>query len=181
LTVLAPKTGRRLWPVLLAAVLLGVFAMAASSTRWFTTFGGKLEGERLERARRSPRFDGQKFVNPVPTNLLTPGTTWEMIRHQVFGREQRVPPRPPPVVARITSDYATPPTSGLRATWIGHASTLVERARRGGAGRRHRTRREHRRPASRAVGGAGRAAAPGRVVAVITIPSPPRRPSPRPP
>jgi L-ascorbate metabolism protein UlaG (beta-lactamase superfamily) len=109
-----------------AVVLLGVFAVAASSTRWFATFGGKLGGERLERARRSPNFDGQKFVNPVPTHLLTPGTTWEMVRHQLFGGEERVPRRSVPVVARTSSDYSTPPASGLRATWIGHASTLVE-------------------------------------------------------
>jgi L-ascorbate metabolism protein UlaG (beta-lactamase superfamily) len=49
-----------------------------------------------------------------------------MIRHQLFGGEERVPPRPLPVVARSAADYAAPPTSGLRATWIGHASTLVE-------------------------------------------------------
>jgi L-ascorbate metabolism protein UlaG (beta-lactamase superfamily) len=100
--------------------------MAAASTRWFATFGGKLEGARLERARRSPQFDGERFVNRVPTNMLVPGTTWEMIRHQLFGKEERAPRRPPPVIARATADYATPPASGLRATWIGHASVLVE-------------------------------------------------------
>jgi L-ascorbate metabolism protein UlaG (beta-lactamase superfamily) len=106
--------------------MLGALAMSASSTGWFASFGGKLEGARLERARRSPQFDGEKFVNPIPTRLLEPGSTWEMIRHQLFGGEQRVPTRPPPVVVRSTADYATPPASGLRATWIGHASTLVE-------------------------------------------------------
>jgi L-ascorbate metabolism protein UlaG (beta-lactamase superfamily) len=107
-------------------LLLCAFAVAAGSTRWFASFGGKLEGGRLERARQSPRFDGAKFVNPVPTNLLVPGTWWEMIRHQVLGGEERVPRRPPQVVPRSAADYATPPVSGLRATWIGHASTLVE-------------------------------------------------------
>lgn len=100
--------------------------MAAASTRWFATFGGRLEGARLERARHSPRFDGKKFVNPIPTNMLVPGTTFEMIWHQLFGREERVPRRALPVVARSAADYTTPPASGLRATWIGHASTLVE-------------------------------------------------------
>ena len=100
--------------------------MAAASTRWFASFGGKLEGDRLERARQSPQFDGKKFVNPIPTRMLVPGTTWEMIRHQFFGKEQRVPPKPVPVVPRSATDYALPPPSGLRATWIGHASTLVE-------------------------------------------------------
>jgi len=37
-----------------------------------------------------------------------------------------VPPTPPPVVVRAAADYAMPPASGLRATWIGHASALVE-------------------------------------------------------
>jgi L-ascorbate metabolism protein UlaG (beta-lactamase superfamily) len=30
------------------------------------------------------------------------------------------------VVARTANDYATPPASGLRVTWIGHSTTLVE-------------------------------------------------------
>jgi L-ascorbate metabolism protein UlaG (beta-lactamase superfamily) len=100
--------------------------MAAASTHWFATFGGKLEGDRLERARLSPQFDGTKFVNPIPTTMLVPGSTWEMIRHQFFGKEERVPRRPLPVVPRSGTDYGLPPPSGLRATWIGHASTLVE-------------------------------------------------------
>ena len=49
-----------------------------------------------------------------------------MMRHQFFGEEVRVPPKPIPVVNRLAGDYATPPASGLRATWIGHASVLVE-------------------------------------------------------
>jgi L-ascorbate metabolism protein UlaG (beta-lactamase superfamily) len=111
---------------LLAALLLGGLATAARSTGWLRSFGGRLEGPRLERARRSPQFDGQQFVNPIPTHKLLPGTFWEMTRHQLFGGEERVPRRPLPVVARAASDYGSPPPSGLRATWIGHASTLVE-------------------------------------------------------
>jgi len=51
-----------------------------------------------------------------------------MMRHQFFGEEVRVPPKPIPVVNRLAGDYATPPASGLRATWIGHASvkSMVE-------------------------------------------------------
>ncbi len=100
--------------------------MALPSPSWLATFGGVVEGARLERARRSPNFDGKRFVNPVPTRMLVPGTFWEMVRHQFLGDEVRVPPRPPPVDARTGADYATPPPSGLRATWIGHASALVE-------------------------------------------------------
>jgi len=100
--------------------------MAAWSTGWFASLGGKLEGARLERARRSPRFDGTKFVNPVPTSMVASGSGWALVRRQLFGAEERVPPRPIPVVARRTDDYALPPPSGLRVTWIGHATALVE-------------------------------------------------------
>ena len=49
-----------------------------------------------------------------------------MLRHQFLGTEQRVPQRQIPVVTRSSSDYERGPASALRATWIGHASTLVE-------------------------------------------------------
>jgi L-ascorbate metabolism protein UlaG (beta-lactamase superfamily) len=55
-----------------------------------------------------------------------PGTFWQMVRHQLFGEEQRVPLVPPPVIRRSTADYRTPPASGLRATWIGHSTVLLE-------------------------------------------------------
>jgi len=110
----------------MAILLAALFVAAAISTSGFASFGGKLEGKRLERARGSPHFDGKEFVNSVPTHMLVPGTFWQMLRHQFFGTEQRVPLVPLPVVARSTADYAAPPSSGLRATWIGHATVLLE-------------------------------------------------------
>jgi len=108
--------------LLLAALLVAGLA----STSWLAAFGGKLEGARLERARRSPSFRDGAFMNSLPTDMLEPGTFWEMVRHQLFGDEQREPPSPLPVVPRTAADYAAPPASGLRVTWIGHASALVE-------------------------------------------------------
>ena len=49
-----------------------------------------------------------------------------MLRHQFFGKEERVPQRQIQVVMRNSSDYKKGPASHFRATWIGHASTLVE-------------------------------------------------------
>ena len=49
-----------------------------------------------------------------------------MLKRQLFGKEQRAPLHPVPVVTRNTADYATAPSSGLRATWIGWSSVLVE-------------------------------------------------------
>ncbi len=50
----------------------------------------------------------------------------EMLRRQFFGDEQRQPIGTIPVVTRTARDYESPPASGLRATWIGWSSVLVE-------------------------------------------------------
>ena len=33
---------------------------------------------------------------------------------------------PVPVIARSAADFRTPPASGLRVTWLGHSTTLLE-------------------------------------------------------
>jgi L-ascorbate metabolism protein UlaG (beta-lactamase superfamily) len=114
------------WLVLGTVVALGALTMATASTGWLAAFGGTSAGARLERLRRSPHYSEGKFHNPIPTHKLVPGTYWEMVRRQFFGKEERVPRKPIPMVARTAGEYAAAPASGLRVTWIGHASTLVE-------------------------------------------------------
>jgi L-ascorbate metabolism protein UlaG (beta-lactamase superfamily) len=114
---------RRITLVLLLLIAGGVVVLVRS-TDWLLSFGGRMRGERLERARRSPQFSGGKFRNPQTVRMIT--SYREMFRRQFFGKEQRQPARPVPIVRRTARDYATPPASGLRATWIGWASVLVE-------------------------------------------------------
>jgi hypothetical protein len=42
------------------------------------------------------------------------------------GSKHRRPTTPVPLEPRVGADYATPPASGLRVTWLGHATTLLE-------------------------------------------------------
>jgi L-ascorbate metabolism protein UlaG (beta-lactamase superfamily) len=114
--------------ILLALAICGGAAIIAAvgSTSWLGSFGARPAGARLERMRKSPHFVDGKFVNAVPTNKMAPGAFSAMLRHQLFGSEERVPKRPIPVSVRDAADYAKPPGSGLRVTWIGHASTLIE-------------------------------------------------------
>jgi len=58
--------------------------------------------------------------------MMAPGSWWPMFRHQFFGKEERVPKRELPVIHQAASSYANEPASRLRATWMGHATTLVE-------------------------------------------------------
>ena len=87
-------------------------------------FGARPSGDRLARAQRSPQFRDGTFQNPIETRALVGG--WAKALRRQFGKEQRVPPGPLPVLTRQPSDYATPPQSGLRVTWFGHSSTLIE-------------------------------------------------------
>jgi L-ascorbate metabolism protein UlaG (beta-lactamase superfamily) len=117
-------TKRRIVLVLLVLVAATI-TILVRSTEWLASLGGRVTGERGERVRRSPHFSGGKFHNPEPTRLMK-ASMREMARREFFGNEQREPSGVIPVVARSAQDYATAPASGLRTTWIGWSSVLVE-------------------------------------------------------
>lgn len=74
----------------------------------------------------SPRWGGGGFTNAEPTTMMRPGSMVETFRRQFFGGERREPAHPVPVVFHGPGDFASPPASGLRVTWLGHASSFVE-------------------------------------------------------
>jgi L-ascorbate metabolism protein UlaG (beta-lactamase superfamily) len=109
----------------LAAAGAAAFAFARS-TEWLRAFGGTPEGERLARVRSSPRWKDGRFRNLVPTETVAPSRILETFRLQFGGDEVRYPSRPIPVMPRSRADFDRPPASGLRVTWLGHATALVE-------------------------------------------------------
>lgn len=106
-------------------LLFGALVLFAS-TGWFASLGAAPTGERLARIRLSRNFRDGTFRNLVDARLAVPGSTRRMLVRQFTGDEERVPPAPLPVVQLTGGEYATPPASGLRATWLGHATVLVE-------------------------------------------------------
>jgi L-ascorbate metabolism protein UlaG (beta-lactamase superfamily) len=109
------------------ATLFGAAVVAlARSTSWLQSLGGKVSGERMDRARRSPQWGDARFENSPPTRTLAPGSLGEMLRMQVCGKQVRYARHGIPVEARTRADYDTPPDSGLRVTWMGHSSVLLE-------------------------------------------------------
>ncbi|MGH1342333.1 MAG: MBL fold metallo-hydrolase [Nannocystales bacterium] len=76
--------------------------------------------ERIE-LRRSPLYERRKFKNPQPLYI----DFWGALRGG-SRKTQSEPETPIPVVARSRESFATPPASGLRATWLGHSSVLLE-------------------------------------------------------
>lgn len=79
-------------------------------------------GTLLRRARRQ----GSKFLNPVPTDTLVPGQNLRMLREWLGGDQERVPATPVGPFRTDPRQYEVAPATGLRVTWFGHSSSLVE-------------------------------------------------------
>jgi L-ascorbate metabolism protein UlaG (beta-lactamase superfamily) len=109
-------------------VPVGAATTALARAAWDVpaALGGRPSGERLERMRRSPRFRDGAFHNETEAHIAPAGETPNILRDMVFGRERRRPRSPVPVVVPTAAELATPPADGLRLTWLGHATALVE-------------------------------------------------------
>ena len=80
-------------------------------------------GERLERIHRSPQYRDGRFVNPLPRWQGALGSTlWKWVR----GTKHSTPDGKLPIVARSAADFERAPRDGLRVTWLGHSTLLLE-------------------------------------------------------
>jgi L-ascorbate metabolism protein UlaG (beta-lactamase superfamily) len=85
-----------------------------------------LKGIRLERARASKQFHEGRFRNTTGRGPRLKGPALPVIGEFIFGGRARVPPGPlpledpRPIWARPVS------AAGLRITWLGHSTMLIE-------------------------------------------------------
>ncbi|WP_280152191.1 MBL fold metallo-hydrolase [Piscinibacter sp. XHJ-5] len=91
------------------------------------SLGAKAAGLRLERMSASPRWDGAGFRNlhPVLPGLRDPAAQRPSLSDFLCGGERRVPRGPLPAMDPSAA-WSQPPASGLRATWLGHSTVLLE-------------------------------------------------------
>ncbi len=85
----------------------------------------QFEGLRKERTLASPQFDGETFRNPTGKGPGIKGNPLPLFSEYIFGGAQRTPPGPLPV-QRPHEQWKKANHSGLRVTWLGHATTLLE-------------------------------------------------------
>lgn len=108
----------------------GLLALAAillfATTSGCASFGGTPEGARLERMKQFPRYRDGKFVNVERTGEDRKGmgaAMWEML----FGNDKmREPNCTLPIYSGTLEALKASPDSGLRITWLGHSTTLIE-------------------------------------------------------
>lgn len=91
-----------------------------------TAVGGRATGARLERIRRSAQYREGAFHNRVPASVTPVGSLHDIGRELLRNRALRRPAAAIPVVTPSSADLANPPLDGLRVTWFGHASALVD-------------------------------------------------------
>ncbi len=100
------------------------------------SFGDRASGARLERMRASPlwrRREGAKgelregFVNrhPILAGLRDANAPRMTLSDFLCGGERRVPSAPLPVIDPREA-WRRAPGDGLRATWLGHSTVLIE-------------------------------------------------------
>ncbi|MEM6996331.1 MAG: MBL fold metallo-hydrolase [Myxococcota bacterium] len=109
---------RGLWAGLAAT---GLFAAVAIVDGW-AAFGTSPTGAALARVEASPQFHDGVFVNPQPLYNDFVGSITGLLGAPEF----TAPADPVPVVATDPTQFATPPAEGLRVTWLGHSTVLIE-------------------------------------------------------
>jgi len=96
---------------------------AAGLADAWSAFGARARGARRERVLASPNFTGGRFVNPLPRQ----DDMWLAFRRWVRGGgENRVPTGDLPMAPADPGRLARAPVSGLRLTWLGHSTLIVE-------------------------------------------------------
>jgi L-ascorbate metabolism protein UlaG (beta-lactamase superfamily) len=90
------------------------------------SFGGRAGGLRLERMKASPRYAEGTFRNTASVAPgLKKGTVSPTLSEFFWGGQRRTPPGPLPSTSPLPY-WSRPPETGLRATWLGHSTVLLE-------------------------------------------------------
>jgi L-ascorbate metabolism protein UlaG (beta-lactamase superfamily) len=80
---------------------------------------------RQERIVASPRWDGERFRNTAVIPRGDPNVPMPKLSEFICGGERRVPLAALPALNPLQA-WMDPPQSGLRATWLGHSTVLLE-------------------------------------------------------
>ena len=76
----------------------------------------------IGKARRNDR----QYINPVPTSVGGLSTMFKVLPRYLMERGEREPKHPLGPFLTDPRIYETPPATGLRVTWMGHSTMLLE-------------------------------------------------------
>ncbi|HET6284345.1 MAG TPA: MBL fold metallo-hydrolase, partial [Polyangia bacterium] len=110
------RSGLR-WLGFAAALAVGL----AVADGW-RAFGKRADGERRARMESSPQWKDGRFENPQPLF----NDAWGSVTAAFHASSNTSPAEPIATVAVDRRKFETPPRSGLRVTWLGHSTLLIE-------------------------------------------------------
>jgi L-ascorbate metabolism protein UlaG (beta-lactamase superfamily) len=118
-------SARRRWPkVFFVASLVFVAGGLAVYASACTAMGASASGARLERMSASPQWAKDHFENRRPA--VAAPLVESTVRWLTGSSDYAVPDTPIEPLTRARADYDKPPASGLRVTWLGHSTLLLE-------------------------------------------------------
>lgn len=79
----------------------------------------------MTKIERAVRVDG-KFQNPVPTGVGDGRMMFKILRRYLTNRAETTPKKPLGPFRTDVRFFETEPASGLRVTWMGHSTMLIE-------------------------------------------------------
>ena len=99
--------------------LLVIVLMLANA---WTAFGKSADDARKERIESSALYQDGKFRNQLPLRNFF----WRTVRDAFTSGQHQMPGDPIEIFNNDGGIYASKPSSGLRITWLGHSTLLVE-------------------------------------------------------
>ncbi|KLD63099.1 membrane protein [Dyella japonica DSM 16301] len=88
-------------------------------------FARHASGLRLERMQASSQYAGEAFANTYPSSTPRVADDKPSLVDFIFHGEGRTPPRPLPSLDPRAA-WTRPVDTGLRSTWLGHSTVLLE-------------------------------------------------------
>ncbi len=110
---------------LLVLAVVALSALILSITACISMSRKKFEGEHRMKIISSPNYRNGKFENLTGTELNLGRSFCSLMKEYLWGKQERVPKSPLPFV-RLRSGSFTPVSRGLRVTWLGHSSAVIE-------------------------------------------------------
>ncbi len=111
---------------LASSALLALLALVAVVDGW-RAFGKRPAGARLERMRANALFQDGVFLNPQPLHNEPLQSLQGMLERSEFSSPNAASGAATLPVESVPAErFRSPPSSGLRVTWLGHSTALIE-------------------------------------------------------
>lgn len=108
-----------------ALIIIIIFTMPIICITGCSSYQTKYN-ERMTTMKKSKNYNGEIFVNTIPTKMGKDGTFWNTIGKLFSGDEIRSPEYKLEDFKTDIKKIKSTPANGLRITWMGHSTVFIE-------------------------------------------------------